>query len=180
MKLLISINFEEEDKAKLYKHMERLTEICESGTFTKQDNIHLTLVYIGETTQIGAVVDTMDAIEEDQFQVVLSDNGNFKRSGGEVYWVGIEKSPELIRLQKILYRSLGRKGVLNDKNDFKPHLTVSRDTVIDREQIPEVCFNDKIAVKRISLVKCENGRDGITYTEVYAKELSKPKTKSSK
>ncbi len=177
MKLLISINFEEESKQILYDHMKLLTRNCDKGTFTKKDNIHLSLVYIGETTRIGAVVETMDAIDAERFEISLSDNGKFRRSGGEVYWVGIEESTELIKLQKILYRSLVRKGVIKEKNDFKPHLTVSRDTVVAKEMVPETDFTATIPVKRISLMKCEPSplRDRVFYTEVYAKELRQPK-----
>ena len=172
MKLLIAIKFDDETKNKLHDHMMTFVEKCEKGSFTKKDSVHLSLVYVGETTQIGAVVETMDAIDSAQFEISLADNGKFRRSGGEVYWVGIEKSPELVRLQKILYRSLVRKGVMKEKNDFKPHLTVSRDTVIAKEMIPEANFREKIAVKRVSLMKCEQARDGISYTEVYAKDLT--------
>ncbi len=175
MKLLISVNFEEESKNILFDHMQLLTKNCDKGTFTKKDNIHLSLVYVGETTQIGAVVETMDAIDAEQFEIALSDNGKFRRSGGEVYWVGVEKSPELVKLQKILYRSLVRKGVMKEKNEFKPHLTVSRDTVIDKDRIPEPEFTAKIPVRRVSLMKCELSRDSIVYTEVYAKDLAKAK-----
>lgn len=174
MKLLISVNFEEESKNILYDHMKLLTQKCDKGAFTPRDNIHLTLVYVGETTQIGAVVETMDAIDAEQFSVTLSENGRFKRSGGEIYWIGIDKSPELVKLQKLLHRSLVRKGVMKDKNDFKPHLTVSRETVIAKENIPETNFTQSIPVKRVSLMKCETTRDGNIYTEVYAKDLSSP------
>ena len=178
MKLFISINFDDESKEKLYRHMSLFSEKCESGVFMKKENIHLTLVFIGETTQIGAVVETMDAIDAEPFTISLADEGRFKRSGGDIYWVGIDKSPELVRLQKIIYRSLIRHGVLTDKNDFKPHLTVSRDTVIDKSEVPTVAFTDLLSIKRISLMKCESGRDGVFYTEVYARELGhKTKTK---
>jgi len=171
MKLLIAVNFDEDTKVSLHDHMKKLTDKCEKGTFTKKDNIHLSLVYIGETTQIGAVVETLDTIDSAQFEVSLSENGRFRRSGGEVYWVGIEKTPELVRLQKILYRSLVRQGVMKEKNDFKPHLTVSRDVAIANDMIPDAKFTEKLPVKRISLMKCEQGRDGMSYTEVYAKDL---------
>ena len=59
MKLLISINFDDDTKIKLHNHMRNLTEACEGGVYTKKDNIHLSLVYVGETTQIGAVVETI-------------------------------------------------------------------------------------------------------------------------
>lgn len=175
MRLLISINFEEEAKSILHEHMKLLTQKCDKGNFTPRDNIHLSLVYVGETTQIGSVVETMDSIDAEWFDITLADKGSFKRSGGEVYWVGIDKSPELVRLQKILYRTLVRKGVLKEKNEFKPHLTVSRDTVIAKENIPDTDFDKVITVKRVSLMKCEATRDGITYTEVYAKDLYEPK-----
>ena len=151
--------------------MKFLFERCESGSFTKKDNIHLTLAYIGETTQIGAVVDIMDKIDLKTFEVGLADGGAFKRSGGDIYWLGIDKNPELVRLQKMIYRSLFRKGVIKEKNEFKPHLTVSRDTIVDKNTIPKIDFNPVIHVKRISLMKCENTREGAVYTEVYAKDL---------
>ncbi len=171
MKLFISINFDEPSKEMLYEHMKLLFEKCESGCFTKKDNIHLTLAYIGETTQIGAVVEIMDAIDSKAFEITLADGGAFKRSGGDIYWLAVEKSPELVRLQKLLYRNLFRKGVIKEKNEFKPHLTVSRDTVADKGAIPEVSFSPVIPVRRISLMKCECTREGSVYTEVYAKNL---------
>lgn len=171
MKLFISISFDALSKETLYNHMKLLFEKCESGSFTKKENIHLTLAYIGETTQIGAIVETLDEIELQEFEIGLSEGGAFKRSGGDIYWLGIEKTPELIRLQKLVYRNLFRKGVIRDKNDFKPHLTVSRDTVIDKDAVPSADIDIKIPVKRVSLMKCETTREGNVYTEVYAKEL---------
>ena len=171
MRLFISINFDDISREKLYNHMKLLTNKCDSGSFIKKENIHLTLVFVGETNQIGAIVETMDAISTEPFELSLAEYGKFKRSGGDVYWIGIEKSPELVKLQKILYRSLVRRGVMSDKNDFKPHITVSRDTVIQKENVPEAFFDDKLSIKRISLMKCESSRDGMTFTELYAKEL---------
>lgn len=171
MKLFISVNFDAQSKETLHNHMKLLFEKCDSGSFTKKDNIHLTLVYIGETTQIGAVVETLDEIMSPAFEIELTAGGAFKCSGGDIYWLGIEKTPELVRLQKLMYRNLFRKGVIREKNDFKPHLTVSRDTVIDKASVPVSQIDLKIPVKRISLMKCETGREGNVYTEVYAKEL---------
>lgn len=175
MKLIISINFDDASKDKIFEHMKLLTSKCEEGVFTRRENIHLTLLFIGETNQIGAIVETMDAIDVDSFEISLADNGKFRRSGGDVYWIGVERTPELVKLQKMLYRSLVRHGVMADKNDFKPHLTVSRATVLDKSDIPETSFNGSLRINRISLMKCENSRDGAFYTELYAKELGETK-----
>ncbi len=171
MNLFISISFDSESKEALHRHMKLLFEKCESGSFTKKENIHLTLAYIGETTQIGAVVETLDEIQSQEFEIELADGGAFKRSGGDIYWLGIKKTPELVKLQKLMYRNLFRKGVIKEKNDFKPHLTVSRDTVIDKGVVPEAFIEMKIPIRRISLMKVEATREGNVYTEVYAREL---------
>ena len=172
MRLFISVSFDDDVKDSLYKHMCLLTKECDEGVFTKRENIHLTLVFIGETNQIGSIVETMDALDFEEFRIALSDDGNFKRSGGDIYWLGIEKSPELVRLQKILYRSLVRSGVISEKNDFRPHLTVSRETVVGRDAVPDALYTGTIPVRRISLVKAEDVRgEGPVYTEVYAKDL---------
>ena len=171
MKLFVSVNFDHASKDIIYEHMKLLFDKCESGVFTKKENIHLTLACIGETTQIGDVVNTLDAIDVPCFDITLSDGGAFNRSGGDIYWLGIDKSAELVKLQKSIYRNLFRSGVIRDKNDFRPHLTVSRDTVISKELVPEGKLSYKIPVKRISLMKCTADRDGCVFTEIYAKEL---------
>lgn len=145
-------------------------EKCDSGIFTKRENIHVTLAYIDESTNVGAVVKIIEDMDESQFDISLSSFGEFKRSGSDIYWIGIEKSNELSRLQKVICRKLSGEGVMTD-NDSKLHLTVSRDTVIDKDAIPKVPFNKKIPIKRISLMKYECTRNGSAYTEVYAKEL---------
>ena len=174
MNLLIAINFEEQEKNILFDHMHTFVQECEKGVFTKKENIHLSLVYVGETTRIGNIVEVIDSVDVTEFSIALADKGKFRRSGGEVYWLGIEKNHDLMKLQKILYRSLSRKGIISGKNDFKPHFTVSRDTVISEENVPDSNFTMKLQVKSISLMKRENTRDGSIYTEMYAKNLKKP------
>ena len=170
MKLLVTLNFDEEGQSILYQHMLNFFEKCESGIFTKRENIHITLAYIDESTNVGSVVKIIEDMDESQFDIKLSDSGEFRRSGSDIYWIGIEKSNELARLQKVICRKLSGEGVMTD-NDSKLHLTVSRDTVVDKDAIPKASFDRKIPVKRISLMKYECTRSGSVYTEVYAKEL---------
>ena len=177
MRLFISVNFDSETKDALCNHIEKLREVSEKGNFTRRDNLHLTLVFIGETTQIGAIVDTIDTINMEEFSIMLEGMGKFKRSGGDIYWVGVEKCQPLVILHKFLYRSLVRKGIPLDKNDFKPHLTLGREVVLKdgivKSILDDVKYDKEIKVSRVSLMKSERQRDGVVYTEIYAKELIK-------
>lgn len=177
MRLFISVNFDAETKDALCGHIEKLKEVADKGNFTRRDNLHLTLVFIGETTQIGAIVETIDTINMEEFEIMLEGMGKFKRSGGDIYWVGVEKNQQLNILHKFLYRSLVRKGIALDKNDFKPHLTLGREVTlregVDRSVLDDVKYERPIKVGRVSLMKSERQRDGIVYTEIYAKDLNK-------
>lgn len=176
MRLFISVNFDDETKDALCAHIDKLRSVSERGNFTKRDNLHLTLVFIGETTQIGAIVDTIDSIDMEEFSICLDGTGKFKRSGGDIFWVGVEKNQSLTILHKLLYRSLVRKGISLDKNDFKPHLTLGREVVlkdgISLNDLGEFTYEKPIDIRSVSLMKSERGRDGLVYTEIYAKALT--------
>lgn len=175
MRLFISVNFDEETKDALCRHIEALRGIADSGNFTRRSNLHLTLAFIGEALQIGGIVDTIDSINMDRFQLKLAGTGKFKRSGGDIYWVGVEKNPQLILLHKLLTRSLARKGIVLDKNEFKPHLTLGREVVLseyaDTSVLDGIKYDKPVSVDRVSLMKSERINGVLTYTEIYSKEL---------
>lgn len=97
MRLFIAINFEEEVKNQLCEAIEQLRESSLQGNFTGRENLHLTLVFIGETQRADDIKHAMDAVRAEPFVLKIGGLGLFKRQGGDLYWMGVEQNPRAYR-----------------------------------------------------------------------------------
>ena len=63
MRLFIAVRFSREICSKLGAFMQTMRQACVSGDFTREENLHLTLTFLGERPdgQAGRIVRTMDA-----------------------------------------------------------------------------------------------------------------------
>lgn len=177
MRLFLAINFSKEVKDQIMSVITRLKPSTVQGRFTLLDNLHLTLVFIGETNKVECIKQAMDAIDANCFDLQISGFGKFRRDGGDIYWLGVEKNESLYQIQKQLSDSLKRAGFAIENRAYKPHLTLGREVIPTRE------FNEKefartippmqMYVNRISLLESERINGKLTYTEIYGKELGK-------
>lgn len=172
MRLFIAINFHNEIKDTLCNIMQDLRTRSVRGNFTRRDNLHLTLVFIGETTNLDAIKNVMDKVDIPSFDLHLGGIGKFHRSGGDIYWVGVEKNEILYELYHFLYAQFTKEGFQLENREYKPHLTLGREAVLKDNESIEVP-NMNMMVKKISLMKSERVNGQLIYTEIYAKELRK-------
>lgn len=139
--------------------------------------MHLTLAFIGEvgSDKVGQIKSQINGIKAEPFQLILKGLGKFKRNGGDIYWVGVEKNEILISINKYLVEELRNTGYQIEIREFSPHLTIGREVVlndsVDTNKISEITLNKKMTVSRISLMKSERINGKLIYTEVYGKEL---------
>lgn len=177
MRLFISINFNEEIKDAVYEVLEKLKADTVKGSFTYRENLHLTLVFIGEVpiSQIDAIKTAMDRVKSEPFSIKLKDIGHFKRDDENIYWIGVEKNSKLIRIYKQLCDELTRLGFAIEKREYKPHLTLGRRVVVvdgfNEEKFSASVPAMEMVVENISLMKSERINGKLTYTEIYRKKL---------
>ena len=177
MRLFIAINFNEEIKSNLVTTIQELKKSSMKGNFTHRENLHLTLAFIGEvgSDKVGQIKSQINGIKAEPFQLILKGLGKFKRNGGDIYWVGVEKNEILISINKYLVEELRNTGYQIEIREFSPHLTIGREVVlndsVDTNKISEITLNKKMTVSRISLMKSERINGKLIYTEVYGKEL---------
>lgn len=172
MRLFIAINFNDELKGKLVETQNMLRKYALRGNFSSYDNLHLTLVFLGEVTDhIDLIKKAMDDITVSPFKLNIGGTGFFKRDRGDIWWAGIEESKSLILLQKQLGDDLLSKGFPIEKRRFVPHLTLAREVRL-REgaavPTPDMISAD---VTKISLMRSHRVGGVLTYTEIYAKKL---------
>lgn len=175
MRLFIAINFSEEIKDKIFATIQNLKSYASKGNFTKRENIHQTLVFIGETTNIDKVKQCMESLSAPSFRLDIHGLGCFPRESGNIYWLGVKTNSILLDVYSQLYNSLTANGFIIDGRPYKPHLTLGREVIINRCHEFEL-FRKKIApinidVAYISLMKSERVNGKLLYKENFRREL---------
>lgn len=178
MRLFIAINLDESTRIELTGIISRLQKEARQGSYTLPDNLHLTLIFLGEIEprEVDKIKQVMQGIQALPFEIQFSGWGSFKRREGDIHWIGIKGNDIIDDIHEQLFSELSRAGFKLEKRSFKPHLTIGRqivtgsnfDPILFRQSIPDI----KMITDRISLMKSERINGRLTYTEVYGKMLT--------
>lgn len=175
MRLFIAINFNENIIDSLCQSVDRLKEAAVKGNFTRRENLHLTLVFIGETDKVEAVKSAMDKIHGMPFELTIGGADRFKRHGGDIYWVGVKENNALTDIYGELCRELIKENFTIETRPYKPHLTLGREVVLsptfDEKEFGRSIPSLTMKVDSLSLMKSERIKGKLTYTEIYQKQL---------
>lgn len=175
MRLFIAINFNDGFKKSLSSVINELRGAARQGNFTRPENLHLTLVFIGETTKTEMIKRAMDGIKAERFVLNIKGLGKFNREGGDIYWLGVEQNPVLASVYEQLCDKLNMSGFTIKKQDYTPHLTLGRQVILP-ESFNWQVFARSIPALRydadaISLMKSERLNGRLTYREIYQRKL---------
>jgi len=174
MRLFIAINFPEAIKSAMAKVRDSIKDAALRGNFTFDENLHLTLVFLGECDerQANTVKSVMSETMFPEFTLMLDKAGYFKRDNGNTWWIGLKENKSLSGLQADLTRRLQQKGFIMENRKFIPHVTVGREVKLRsgfvQPEVSQVDFN----VTSIELMKSERINGKLTYTPVYSKKIT--------
>ncbi len=92
------------------------------------ENYHITLRFIGDVDGRTAdeIVNRLDRIDREEFQINLSGIGSFGSKKPHSVWAGVSPSPDLNALQAEIERICQRIGLPPDPRKFMPHVTLAR------------------------------------------------------
>ncbi len=170
MRLFVAIKLNYEMSEALTDLQGRMRYLGVRGNFTKRENLHLTLAFIGEYPDPEDVIDVLETIDFEPFRISLDGIGSF----GRLWWAGLgggDEPNELKALTKRLRRALADAGIPYDRKKFSPHITLVRKPVSRSGAIPEEILCDlpyaEMTVEHISLMRSDRGKHGMIYTELY-------------
>jgi len=181
IRLFISINCNDETKTRLLSVQDKIKSQSLKGNFSRPENLHLTLVFLGETPQ-EQVPAICSAIKKAMcppvtiFTLAFSQTGCFTHSGKELWWIGAEHSAPSVGILKNLRQritgGLSAQGVAFDNRPFNPHITLGREI---KHNAPIVIEKQEIIfpISRISLMKSERLNGVLVYTEIFGQDLLK-------
>lgn len=164
MRLFIAINFDQNMKEALEDLQDKLKARGIRGNYTRAENLHLTLAFIGEYKNPDKVLDILEGIPFEEFTLNLEDLRYFR----DMIFADIAPCPLLEKTVRELRRALARYEIPFDRKKFSPHITLVRKVSYsgDRPVLPSADSRQGTDVTRISLMKSERGKRGMIYTEL--------------
>ncbi|MDL2261568.1 RNA 2',3'-cyclic phosphodiesterase [Methanimicrococcus sp. OttesenSCG-928-J09] len=181
MRLFIAVHFPEEANQQFLKYMEILKENAR-GSFTKPQNLHMTLLFLGETDQsriseITAAMKNSIPNPDNPIFMKINEIGQFKRrnENESLIWAG-GLSPALSEIHKNLSDSLKKAGFNFDQKPFVPHITLARRVqfkapIVSEKEIEDflksISADFETKVDRICLMSSDLTPDGPIYNELF-------------
>jgi 2'-5' RNA ligase len=165
MRLFIAINFNTETRERLISLRDELRLHSLSGRFSHDDNLHLTLAFIGECSpkNVDKIRAIMDTVTFDPFEVTVDRLGTFSR--GTLWWAGVREDKPLMNLQTEITHKLALRGFETDGRKYNPHITLGREVAGDYLVSMIEPFGETVGT--IDLMKSERIEGKLTYTSIY-------------
>ena len=160
MRLFVAIQLSEEMKKNIGTALHELKKQGVRGSYVPLQNLHLTLAFIGETDDPGAVKEAIRGISVKPFKLSLSDMGTF----GNLLYIGLKGNQGLSAAAKSVRDALSEAGIYYDRKKFTPHITIIRRASGNWK--PVRVPKGEMMVKKISLMKTTFKDGKPVYTEL--------------
>ncbi len=125
MRLFVGLDFPDSVKERLLALETGLPGI----RWSKRDQLHLTLFFIGETEKNHAVQAALAGVEAAAFALSLGGVGRFPekaKAPPRVLWAGVAHSEALHQLQGQVSSALVQAGFQAEARAFQPHIALAR------------------------------------------------------
>jgi 2'-5' RNA ligase len=109
--------------------LEGLREGVEGARWQRDDQLHLTLAFIGEVPDryLIDIADILSGIDIHPFELVLKGVGFFGKPGKpKILWAGVEDKKPLLHLHEKVNHALQEMGLEVETRKFTPHVTLAR------------------------------------------------------
>jgi len=185
MRLFVAIELSEGARRALVSEQQRLEDLWPDGhqpKFARADQLHLTLVFIGDVAD-EATPPFLQAVsgsfELPRFEMSVSGLGVFPPRGApRILWVGVGQGADhVIRVQDLVAARLEALGVPREERPYSPHLTLGRwrdsrpaDAVPIRSVPPRVLV--RVPVDGVTLYQSRLSSSGSTYTALSRAHLT--------
>ena len=172
MRLFIALNFSPEVRLGLRALRDELRSLSSRGNFTTDDNLHLTLAFLGEcgAMQADRAIEALDAADFEPLDIWIERVGRFRRDGGggDIWWAGVRDNKLLSSVQGALTDRLSSAGFALDKRRYSPHITLGREVIAKAAPWSIEPFGE--TVRKIDLMKSERINGKLSYSSIYAVE----------
>ena len=171
MRLFVAIRLAEDVNTHL-KAAAELLRRSGHGNFTREENLHLTLAFIGETERVEAAKQALKRVHAAAFTLKLNKCGHF----GDLYWAGAELNEGLKALEQEVRTQLLAEGFFPENRPFKPHLTLVREykstAPFDKEALERSLHGAECPITEVILMESTRIGGKLVYRPIAKKQLN--------
>jgi len=124
MRVFVAIGLPDFVRAEL----ERLQNSLAVARFVPEENLHLTLRFLGEQPEkaVEEAHAALSDIHAPAFDLQLAGVGSFGKRSPQVIYANVARCQQLLDLEKRITRSLRHADLDFQKRRFRPHVTIAR------------------------------------------------------
>lgn len=175
MNFFVSVNFSQRVRKNVNIVTNQLKTSEVTGNFTRKENLHLTLAFLGNDYSKQQVIKALDHINIQAFDLTLTSLGQFPQREGRLLWLGVEESPNLLQLYNEVNNQLARIGFIPDSRKFTPHITLVRKAnhpnTFNIDQFSKAIKPITTTVNCIYLMESVYENNQVIYKEHFRKDL---------
>ena len=176
MRLFIAIDTSEQVKNQIADFIDEIKPGFSKGRFIKKDNLHITLVFIGECKRADEIIVVLKEISFEPFCIVAKNVRAFSKRGG-LYHIEMQKDERLLRLQSEIHTKLCAAGFNLEEREYYPHITIAREaqlfSSIDDKVGDFLKTGLEIKAESVTLFESKFEHGGVKYVPVYVKGAQK-------
>jgi len=177
MRLFTAIEFDPDLRRHIGKIQSEIKKSCEKGHFTRENNFHLTLIFLGERppSEIPNIQSAMDLSVNGlkPFSLKIDEPGSFTKGSKKILWLGLNGDKEsLSRLYSQLENSFIAKNIISERQNYSAHITIGREVLLKESMtmiksklntLPDII----IPVTKISLMESTRETELLAYRPLH-------------
>lgn len=162
-RIFIAIRFDDNVKSKLEDIQNRLKHRGIRGNYCANENLHMTLAFIGEKYDLKSIRNAISEVSFLPFNITIDKLGTFPTKKG-VIWCGGRGCEQLNNLARQVRKRLSNHGVTFRTLDFYPHISLVQHPSIIETNLEVDEFS--ILVERVYIMKSERIGGQLVYSEI--------------
>lgn len=170
MRLFIALLFPKQIKDKIYDYQTEVKTLFSEGNFTGFDNLHLTILYLGETNKLmfDKIKQKLKEIVIHQFTYQTGRIDCFKKhKAKKIVYLEVKNNYSLKRLYNQVCIKLKELGLDFPTEKYTPHITLGRQvSILDMQKLYKINAKSlTVKATKISLMESTRINGKLTYIE---------------
>lgn len=162
MRLFVSIPMNHQMKHSLVELQKEMVRKGYRGNYTRRDNLHMTVAFIGDFEDPDLVLSAMERVSVPDVTLELVKLGHF----GDLYWAGTREDSKLEEYALVLRNEFREERIPFDPHPFLAHITVARRVAAPKNAAVAVP-SGHMALRHVCLMESSRGDDGkVFYREI--------------
>lgn len=173
MRVFIALLFENEKRDIINDILGEVRLISGSGNFTAKKNLHLTVLYIGETSseKLEEIKAVLSGLIIDKFDYKTNRIKYFrKQTSSLIVYLGVEKIEALENLYHEIRHRLKKVDLEFPNKKYTPHITLGRKVKIKKNKSLHNIYTSPLDLKasKISIMESKRVNDKLVYEELFS------------